>query len=183
LSKFFRQWINKAKRENRDIEMIDQYMQMIDEDEVLLVRNSGILHPTYTVTEDTEKTTEVPPEETERTLTLLERLLYAINWEDKNMIQKVTLATFEWFLVLIRNVTIPIAETERWNKYYAMSIPLFSPLLILTAVNPKYLVYMIAGKVPIICILLVVGALVSLIISFSTERQNAPRFHIVCTIV
>jgi len=50
-----------------------------------------------------------------------------IEWDEKNLAEKIFYVLFEGLTVLIRNLTIPKADPEDWSRFFAVVSPLFMP--------------------------------------------------------
>jgi sodium/potassium/calcium exchanger 6 len=60
-------------------------------------------------------------------------------WQDKKLYEKILFLLVEWYTTFVRNLTIPKADETEWNRFFAVLIPIFSPVVILIASGCKLL--------------------------------------------
>jgi Na+-transporting methylmalonyl-CoA/oxaloacetate decarboxylase gamma subunit len=58
-----------------------------------------------------------------------------IGWYKMRWYQRIFFVCFDWFTILIRNLTIPKANLEEWSRVFTCMVPIFAPLVILFTVN------------------------------------------------
>eukprot|EP01114_Cavostelium_apophysatum_P013768 TRINITY_DN3410_c0_g1_i1.p1 TRINITY_DN3410_c0_g1~~TRINITY_DN3410_c0_g1_i1.p1 ORF type:complete len:605 (+),score=81.39 TRINITY_DN3410_c0_g1_i1:105-1919(+) len=114
--------------------------------------------------------------------TWFQKINAATSWHEKSVREKL-LFIIAAPTLLLRNLTIPVAREGEWNRIFAVLNPIFAPLFALFATH-KFLEPVHMGKitVPVFAIVLVVGALVSIAVFFTTKDYEPPRYFVVFSI-
>lgn len=105
---------------------------------------------------------------------------------------------FLWPIGLLRAITVPSAGPEGlWSRPLAVISPITVPLLLLVSlkgnyfsasslmINVVYIEYetkleISTVEIPIWAIILAIGAIFSIVVFFTTENQEPPRYYMVC---
>jgi len=120
-------------------------------------------------------------EETEKEEQALKQVWRAISesldWKEKKWHQKFFFVTFEAFWVFLRNISIPRSDDHDWNKWFAMCVPIFAPLVLLVLPGYSTFIYMIDDRFPLAVLLVMIGSLLSIFIFFTSNRGRIPRYH------
>nr|CAG4716600.1 unnamed protein product [Naegleria fowleri] len=125
--------------------------------------------------ENPEETSNQEPEEG-KLKRYLNKFLDSIEWNEKKWYEKLMFIFVEWYWVLLRNITIPKSDETEWNKWFAMCIPIFSPLVLLVCAGYDKFIYLINNAFPVAVLLIMVGCIVSIIIFFTSRRKQPPKY-------
>jgi sodium/potassium/calcium exchanger 6 len=116
------------------------------------------------------KIEEEQPEESSRNYFI--RFLKWIEWDKSSWFDRI-LFVIVFPTIIIRNLTIPQADPERWSKFFAVICPIFIGPFILLAVNS--LEYKLGGVFPLWILLMLIGACIGILIAFTSSWSQPPR--------
>ncbi|KAG2392909.1 hypothetical protein C9374_009486 [Naegleria lovaniensis] len=115
------------------------------------------------------------PEET-KFKRYVNKFVESIEWNDKKWYHKIWFIFVEWYWILLRNITIPKSEETDWNKWFAMCIPIFSPLVLLVCAGYDKFIYLINDAFPVAVLLVMIGSILSIVIFFTSRRKKPPKY-------
>lgn len=107
--------------------------------------------------------------------TLFDLFIESIEWHERAWYQKITFVLFEGVCTFVRNLTIPKGHRSQWNKWFAASVPIFSPIMILFAFNSLF--YLIGGVFPLVLIPMAIGTVLAFAILMTSRRKRPPIYY------